>query len=126
MAVLAADEYWQESDGDERARAALACQLKRVKQFLQQHQSHRLGFGDFHRFHRPEDEWLEWLCEDEGTDLLPRHSVEVLGYGAWSEVERHVASLRIAPWWWTPANRAAARRRFEELTQGVRHDRSTT
>jgi hypothetical protein len=55
-AVLAAGEYWGESDGDSRARAVLAAQLTRVRKFLSTHQDHRLSFGDIHRFHRPPNE----------------------------------------------------------------------
>jgi hypothetical protein len=116
-AVLAAHDYWQESDGDERARAALASQLARVKAFLEAHQRHRLSFGDLHRFHRPEDEWLNWLSEDDAP-LLPRNLVEVLGCSDWSQVEAAVAGR--TPWWWGGKNMAAARRRFDDLVRAKR------
>jgi len=117
-AVLAADEYWKESDGDARSRAALASQLKQVKLFLQQHQAHRLSFGDMHRFHSPEDEWLEWLSE--GDAPLPRNLVEVLGFSTWAEVETLLAHGP-APWWWAGGkNRAAARQRFDALVRARR------
>lgn len=112
--VLGTSEYWQVPDDNK----ALAAQLGRVRAFLLAHSDHRLSFGDLHRF---EGEWFEWLCEDEGSNLLPRYLIEVHGFTRWGQVQEFMKRRKDPPWWWrNRVDRVAARRRFEELAQGVR------
>ena len=118
-AVLGAQQYWQDSDGEESARAAYAAHLTRVRAFLHGHSDHRLSFGDCHTIVTGL-EWLDWLSED--AEPLPRHFSETLGLRTWGEVEQHVQELRLKPWWWRGDLKAAARHRFEELTQGLERD----
>jgi hypothetical protein len=114
-AVLGAAPYWQVAAQD----ALLAQQLDRVRTFLLHHGKHTLSFGDIHRLHRPAHEWLSWLSEDGETAPLPRYFAEVLKLKSWADVESHVRTLRVPPWWWSGDNRIAARRKFEESVQGV-------
>jgi hypothetical protein len=116
-AVLDCSEYWSGADES----PFLATQLPLVRRFLEAHSGHQLSFGDIHRFHRPECEWLEWLCDDPESNESPRVYAETLGLSSWGDVESYVQSHR-PPWWWTTAAaRHAARRKFEELVQRVTH-----
>jgi hypothetical protein len=115
-AVLKAQAYW---DGAAEA-PWLAALFPKVKEFLDVHGSHRLSFGDIQRLEYPPQEWLDWLCDDAQPDESPRYLVEVLRLSRWGDVEKRYRQGRRTPWWWDIAGeRMAARRRFEELTQGV-------
>jgi hypothetical protein len=115
-AVLGAKAYWDAPEGND----ALLDRLKIVREFLTVHGQHRLSFGDVHRFHRPPDEWMDWLCLDIEAELSPRYLVEVLGFVTWFEVERHVSRLTRQPWWWSEKNQEATRRHFEVLAERTR------
>src|SRR5262245_33101632 len=114
-AVMSCTTYWTLDAGmpSDRRKSLLA-----TRSFLETHKRHQFAVGDIHRLTR-NDEWLDWLIDEDGTDLLPRFLVERLGLTEWSRVVEHVGAMRFPPWWWGDSDsdrtREQARKKFEEL-----------
>jgi hypothetical protein len=113
--VLACAAYWDQAGKPDD----LSRRLVRVREFLVEHATHVVAFGDIHRLLNNSDAvWTDWLSEDGEDDPTPRYLAERLHFGKWSEVETYIAGRRRSPWWWNHPNsatRAEAKRKFETM-----------
>ena len=120
--VLAANDYWCPPT-DEASRSLSEGVFPPLKEFLQEHRSHRVIFGELEGF-APEDYYLDWMQVGYCLEPSPRYLAQVLGLKTWEQVERYMTECgEPAPawwectWWGSPSPRERGQRRFEELVR---------
>ena len=119
-AVLAAVRYWNPPN-DETSRWLREGVLPGVRQFMIDHGTHQIVFGQEEDFAPGNDDYLDWMQIGHLAQLTPRYLVEVLGLRSWDEVQKYMERQEAPPAWWEIRNSQPpwpyekARRRFEEL-----------
>lgn len=118
--VLAADDYWNPS-GTESADWLRTDVLPSVRRFLNEHEPHRIVYGNMSDF-LPADlcALLDWMQVGFMAQLLPRYFVEHLGLETWEQVREFVAGEISEPWWWMlewEGLHDKVRQKFQELAE---------
>ena len=131
-AVLAAEGYW--NPGREGNTDWLYDEVfPSVRLFLNEHESHKVVFGDKDDFlfgDNDENYWndyFNWMQIGFVPGPSPRFFVEQLGLRTWDEVWDHVAKQDRDIWWMYDEKMSVkAKRKFEELIESVveRHSSS--
>lgn len=120
-AVLSAEKYWRPTR-DEETRWLYEEVFPPVRQFLHEHKSHRILFGELDDFVR-DDDAMNWMQVGFALMPTPRYLVEVLGFRSWERVSDYMEELKIPPAWWEvtwdgdPSPHEKGKRKFEELVR---------
>jgi hypothetical protein len=114
-AVLEASDYWTPSEEGDGTKWLIDDVLPTVRDFLTEHEAHRLTFGDTETIAGPDPEALfDWIEVGRQPELTPRHFVEVMKFGTWPQVLAWLEASDHKPWWWYDTDsKDSARRRFE-------------
>ena len=122
QSVLAAPNYWNPPK-DEGSRWLYEEVLPAVRQFLLDHLSHHVAFGEEEEFAPIQsDDYFDWMQVGYLATPTPRYLVEILGLNSWEEVGEFVEGQRIPPAWWgvtwpDPSLHERAKHKFEELVR---------
>lgn len=120
--VLAADGYWHPPQ-DEHSRWLADDIFPGLRQFLQDHQSHCIVFGEDEDFAPSEADALEWMQIGYALMPTPRYLVEVIGLHTWDQVREYMAKQSTLPawyavtWWGNPSPQEKGRQKFEEIVR---------
>jgi hypothetical protein len=95
--------------------------LPSVRDFLIEHQFHRIIFGTSEDFLSFDDEsFLNWMQIGYLLDPSPRYFVECLGFTDWQKVCDYLEKQQYQPFWWNldwQDTHDKARQKFEELVK---------
>jgi hypothetical protein len=117
-AVLAAAAYWNPPQ-DESSSWLYERVLPFVRKFLEDHQSHKLVFGEETDFVRGDE--FDWMQVGYLAMPTPRYLVEVLGFKAWDQVRSYMEQQKPPPPWWEvtwgsdPSPHERGKRKFRDL-----------
>ena|ERR1700674_159789 len=126
-AVLAAENYWNPPQ-DETSKWLYEDVFPPLREFLHDHKSHRIIFGEDEDFAPQDDYYLDWMQIGRLLKPTPRYFVELLGFESWKQVCECMETREIPPAWWQvtwdgdPSSREKGRQAFEKLV--VRKDGS--
>lgn len=125
--VLAADNYWH-PPADNISRWLYEDIFPPLREFFQNHSSHRITFGELEEFAPDDDYFLDWMQVGYCLEPSPRYLAQILGLRTWKQVEQYMTECgERAPawwqctWWGTPSPRQRGKKRFEELV----HEKQT-
>lgn len=121
--VLRAESYWNLPQ-EEKSRWLYEEIFPPLRQFLQQHKSHRIIFGDDEEFAPfDSDDFWDWMQIGYLVNITPRYLVERLGLETWEQVEEYMRRQRFTPvwweltWWGDPSPHEKGKRKFEDLVR---------
>ena len=118
--VIAAETYWN-PPGDENSAWLYEGVFPPLREFLRDHSSHRMIFGEEQDFAPLDGNYFAWMQIGYLLVPTPRYLVEVLRFTSWDQVLDYMEKLPTPPAWWevtwdrdaSPHDRA--RQKFEEL-----------
>ena len=119
--VLAARDYWNPPE-DPNSRWLSEEVLPPLREFLQEHRSHQIVFGEEDDF-APVDDYFDWIQTGYLLVPTPRYLVEVLGFKSWYQVREYMESQKCRAAWWDvtwsgdPSPHERGKRKFEELVR---------
>jgi hypothetical protein len=120
-AVLAAESYWNPPK-DENSRWLYEKVFPPLGEFLRDHGSHTIVFGEEDDF-SPSDDSFDWMQVGYLLMETPRYLVEVLGLKTWDQVRAYMEELKSPPAWWQitwqgdPSPHEKGKQKFEELVR---------
>lgn len=120
-AVLSAEKYWS-PPRDAETLWLYEEVFPPLRQFLHEHGSHRIVFGELDDFLREADA-INWMQVGYAMMPTPRYLAEILGFRSWDQVREYMGKLQIQPAWWEvtwnddPSPHEKGRRKFEELVR---------
>jgi hypothetical protein len=122
-AVLAAENYWNPPK-EEQSRWLYEEVFPPLRQFLQEHKSHQVMFGEDEDFASLDnDYYLDWMQIGYLMKPTPRYLVEVLRMVSWEQVCEYMQKQGSPPAWWkltwwdNPSPHEKGRQKFEELVR---------
>lgn len=124
--VLIAQSYWNPPK-EEKSRWLYEDVFPPLRQFLQEHKSHRIIFGEDEEFASFDaDDYMDWMQVGYLMKPTPRYLVQVLGLDRWEQVDEYMQKQRFPPawweltWWGDPSPHEKGRQKFEELVRAKR------
>jgi hypothetical protein len=121
--VLAAESYWNPPK-EEGSRWLYEGVFPPLRQFLEEHKSHQMVFGEIEDFTPSDDDYyIDWMQIGYLMMPTPRYLVEVLGFESWEQVGQYMQEQEIPPAWWEvtwsgdPSPHEQGKRKFEELVR---------
>ena len=118
--------YWNPS-ADENLSWLYQDVLPSVREFLHDHRSHQIIFGEEQDFLPLDSNYFDWMQLGYLLVPTPRYLVEVLGLKSWDQVLKYMEKQRIPPAWWEitwddgAPSRERGRQKFEEIVR-LKHD----
>lgn len=124
--VLAAGRYWNPAK-EETSHWLYEKVFPPLRQFLKEHKSHRVIFGEDEEFAPFDaDYYLDWMQIGYLMEPTPRYLVEVLGLETWEQVNEYMQKAKVyscmvgGTWWGEPSPHERGRQKFEELVRAKR------
>jgi len=121
-AVLNATGFWNPPDNAE-SRWLYADVFPGLRQFLEEHKTHNMVFGEEEEFAPIKSEdYFNWMSVGYLSKPTPRYLVEVMGFRSWEQVRIYMEERERKPTWWEmtwgdPSPHALAKQKFEQLVQ---------
>jgi hypothetical protein len=121
-AVLAAQNYWNPPK-DETCRWLYEEIFPPLRAFIENHQRHRLIFGELEDFAPEDDYYLYWMQVGYCMQPTVRYLVEVLGLATWEQVDKYMSRQDLpaawweVTWWGNPSSHEKGKQRFETLVR---------
>jgi hypothetical protein len=121
-AVFSAENYWNPPH-DENSRWLYEGVLPPLREFLHEHQSHRIVFGEEKDFASLDEAYLDWMQVGYLLMPTPRYLVEVLGFRSWNQVREYMDQQKFPSYWWEttwwgdPSPYEKGRQKFQELVR---------
>lgn len=119
LTVLAADKYWNPPK-DEDSRWLYEGVFPSLHEFLHDHTTHRILFGEKDDFAPFDGTYFDWMQTGYLLMPSPRYLAEVLEFRSWGQVREYMEKHKPPPAWWEvtwgdPSPHERAKRKFEEL-----------
>lgn len=121
--VLSAQSYWNPKP--EEGSWLTEEVFPPLREFLGDHKSHRIVFGEVEDFAPDDDYAIEWMQIGYMLSVTPRYLVEMLGITSWDQVVeymgqegRDVPTWYEVTYWGLPSPHEKGKQKFEQLVSG--------